>query len=86
MLAGFGYVQQGAGKTSGTRLRFMHKKLPLIILHKPHPAKKFKAVSDRPKMPNCLRWYFCASPDLCSAKIDFIRRMVCMFFTSFNAP
>jgi hypothetical protein len=42
MLAGFGYVQQGAGKTSGSRLRFMHKKLPLIILHKPHSVKILK--------------------------------------------
>jgi hypothetical protein len=42
MLAGFGYVKQGAGKTSGSRLRFMHKKLPPIILHKPHPVKILK--------------------------------------------
>ena len=42
MLAGFGYAQQSAGKTSGSRVRFSHKSLPPIILHKPHPAKNLK--------------------------------------------
>ena len=42
MLAGFGYAQQTAGKTSGSRVRFSHKSLPPIILHKPHPAKNLK--------------------------------------------
>lgn len=42
MLAGFGYAQQTAGKTSGSRVRFSHKSLPPIILHKPHPAKILK--------------------------------------------
>jgi hypothetical protein len=42
MLAGFGYIQQTAGRTSGSRVRFIHKKLPPIILYKPHPVKILK--------------------------------------------
>jgi hypothetical protein len=42
MLEGFGFTQQTAGKTSGSRVRFSHKTLPPIILHKPHPAKILK--------------------------------------------
>jgi len=42
MLAGFGYAQQTAGKTGGSRVRFSHKSLPPIILHKPQPAKILK--------------------------------------------
>jgi hypothetical protein len=37
VLGRFGYKQINAGKTSGSRVRFIHSEYPPIILHKPHP-------------------------------------------------
>lgn len=42
LLSSFGYELQATGKTGGSRVRFIHKRLPPIILHKPHPAKILK--------------------------------------------
>lgn len=42
MLNGFGYEQVSAGKTGGSRVRFIHPKYPPIILHKPHPKPILK--------------------------------------------
>lgn len=42
MLSGFGYTQLKAGKTGGSRVKFMHETLPPIILHKPHPKPVLK--------------------------------------------
>lgn len=37
ILNGFDYKQVSAGKTGGSRMRFVHPEYPPIILHKPHP-------------------------------------------------
>lgn len=37
LLSNFGYRLNNSGKTSGSRVRFVHSKYPPIILHKPHP-------------------------------------------------
>ena len=42
VLSGFGYEQFNAGKTSGSRVRFVHPTLPPILLHKPHPRPILK--------------------------------------------
>ncbi|MBI4596287.1 MAG: type II toxin-antitoxin system HicA family toxin [Candidatus Tectomicrobia bacterium] len=42
LLNGFGYVQAKAGKTGGSRVRFIHETLPPIILHKPQPMPALK--------------------------------------------
>ena len=42
LLSGFGYQLSGAGKTGGSRVRFIHEMLPPIILHKPHPSTVLK--------------------------------------------
>lgn len=41
-LGSFGYEQISAGKTGGSRVRFIHGKYPPIILHKPHPKPILK--------------------------------------------
>jgi hypothetical protein len=41
-LSGFGYILIKSGKTGGSRVKFIHKNLPLTILHKPHPTKVLK--------------------------------------------
>lgn len=40
LLSGFGYIQKDKGKTSGSRVIFVHEKCPPILLHKPHPRKE----------------------------------------------
>lgn len=42
VLNGFGYKQTSAGKTGGSRVRFIHTKYPPITLHKPHPSPVLK--------------------------------------------
>lgn len=42
VLNGFGYSQISAGKTGGSRVRFIHTNYPPIILHKPHPKPILK--------------------------------------------
>ena len=42
VLNGFGYVQISAGKTGGSRVRFISQDYPPIILHKPHPKPLLK--------------------------------------------
>jgi len=41
-LTGFGYTLAKAGKTGGSRVKFIHEALPPIILHKPHPTPVLK--------------------------------------------
>ncbi len=42
VLSGFDYEQISAGKTGGSRTRFVHATLPPILLHKPHPKPILK--------------------------------------------
>ncbi len=43
LLSGFGYIEHHKGKTSGSRVAFIHKKAGHIIrLHKPHPGNELK--------------------------------------------
>jgi hypothetical protein len=42
VLNGFGYKQINAGKTGGSRVRFISIDYPPIILHKPHPKSILK--------------------------------------------
>lgn len=42
LLTGFGYELVVSGRTGGSRVRFIHPKLPPIIMHKPHPAPVLK--------------------------------------------
>ena len=42
VLNSFGYKQVNSGKTSGFRVRFIHRYYPPIILHKPHPTQILK--------------------------------------------
>ncbi len=42
LLSKFGYELTKHGKTGGSRRRFVHKSLPPISLHKPHPKKIIK--------------------------------------------
>ena len=42
LLGSFGYSINNAGKTSGSRVRFVHPKHPPITLHKPHPKPILK--------------------------------------------
>jgi hypothetical protein len=42
VLNGFGYKQISAGKTGGSRVRFISPDYPPIILHKPHPKPVLK--------------------------------------------
>jgi hypothetical protein len=43
MLNGFGYIEDQNGKTSGSRVAFIHDKTKHIIrLHKPHPGNELK--------------------------------------------
>lgn len=43
LLNGLGYKECNAGKTSGSRIRFIHEKHSDIILHKPHPRPELKS-------------------------------------------
>lgn len=38
LLEGLGYSEAAAGKTGGSRRRFLHATAPTIALHKPHPG------------------------------------------------
>ena len=42
LLEGLGYREAAAGKTGGSRRRFVHATAPAIALHKPHPGKIVK--------------------------------------------
>jgi predicted RNA binding protein YcfA (HicA-like mRNA interferase family) len=42
LLEGLGYTEAKAGKTGGSRRRFVHPTAPLITLHKPHPGNIVK--------------------------------------------
>lgn len=42
LLNGFGYQLISAGKTGGSRVRFVHRTHPPIILPKPHPKPVLK--------------------------------------------
>ena len=42
MMESFGYEQTGGGRSGGSRVKFLHKSLPPIILHKPHPSPILK--------------------------------------------
>ena len=42
VLNAFGYQQVITGKTGGSRIRFLSKNYPPIILHKPHPKPILK--------------------------------------------
>lgn len=42
LLSGFGYRETQSGKTSGSRVRFIHDKHEPISLHKPHPNPHLK--------------------------------------------
>lgn len=42
VLSGLGYKQVSAGKTGGSRVRFVHPSHPPVILHKPHPKPILK--------------------------------------------
>jgi hypothetical protein len=41
-LGSLGYVLTNAGKSSGSRVRFIHSEYPSITLHKPHPKPTLK--------------------------------------------
>jgi hypothetical protein len=43
LLGAYGYKETNAGKTSGSRIKFIHAKLEPICLHKPHPKPELKA-------------------------------------------
>lgn len=43
LLNGFGYKEFNSGKTSGSRVRFIHEEHRDIMLHKPHPNPELKA-------------------------------------------
>ncbi len=42
LLEGLGYAMAAAGKTGGSRRRFIHPTAPTIALHKPHPGNIVK--------------------------------------------
>jgi hypothetical protein len=42
LLESLDYVDAKAGKTSGSRRRFVHSTAPAIALHKPHPGNVVK--------------------------------------------
>lgn len=43
LLTGFGFEEFNSGKTSGSRVRFIHNNYSDIILHKPHPTPVIKS-------------------------------------------
>ena len=43
LLNGWGYVEYNGGKTSGSRVRFVHECRADIMLHKPHPNPELKS-------------------------------------------
>ena len=38
----FGYTEDTGGKTSGSRIRFIHNDLAPVAIHKPHPGNEMK--------------------------------------------
>jgi len=42
LLEGLDYVEAKAGRTGGSRRRFVHPAAPVIALHKPHPGSIVK--------------------------------------------
>ncbi|NLD50718.1 MAG: type II toxin-antitoxin system HicA family toxin [Clostridiaceae bacterium] len=42
LLGKFGYKEDSRGKTSGSRVAFIHEKGHIIRLHKPHPQNTLK--------------------------------------------
>lgn len=42
LLVEFGYQETQSGKTSGSRVRFVHQEFAPISLHKPHPKPLLK--------------------------------------------
>ena len=42
LLEGLDYIEAKAGKTGGSRRRFVHPTAPVIALHKPHPGNIVK--------------------------------------------
>lgn len=42
LLRGLGYAEAKAGKTGGSRRKFIHETAPVIALHKPHPGEILK--------------------------------------------
>lgn len=42
LLEGLGYTEAQAGKTGGSRRRFVHTSAPTMALHKPHPGNIVK--------------------------------------------
>lgn len=42
VLSFFGYQEQTGGAAGGSRRKFIHKSLPIIIAHKPHPQNIVK--------------------------------------------
>ena len=42
LLEGLGYTEAKAGRTGGSRRRFVHSTAPTIALHKPHPGNIVK--------------------------------------------
>mgnify|MGYP003390757962 CR=1 len=43
LLNGWGYREYNVGKTSGSRVRFVHESQSDIMLHKPHPNPELKS-------------------------------------------
>lgn len=43
VLLGLGYSEYNSGKTSGSRVRFIHSSYGDIMLHKPHPNPELKS-------------------------------------------
>ncbi len=42
LLESLGYTEAKAGKTGGSRRRFVHPTAPMLALHKPHPGNIVK--------------------------------------------
>jgi hypothetical protein len=42
LLGGLGYELSAGGKTGGSRIKFLHRQRPPIIMHKPHPTPILK--------------------------------------------
>lgn len=47
VLSHFGYTQLKAGKTGGSRRKFINKKQVIINLHEPHPDPRVKKYAIR---------------------------------------
>ena len=39
LLSGMGYELAAGGRTSGSRVKFLHPERPPIIMHNPHPSQ-----------------------------------------------